>query len=227
MTITDDHHKANGDGHEGDGGGEVVVATDLRRHFTSVAETIHAVDGVSLTLRSGELAVLAGRSGSGKSTLLNLLLAWDRPDAGSVEHRVPLDRTWSGQAVVPQGLGLLPELTARQNIDIARKLGGGDRRRVDELITLLELDDLQHRRPAQLSLGEQQRTAIARAVLCDPKILIADEPTAHQDERRARLVMQLLRELVDRGGAVLVASHDEAVLDEGDRRFDLDDGRLV
>lgn len=206
---------------------DVVVATDLRRHFTTSAETIRAVDGVSLTLRSGELSVLAGRSGSGKSTLLNLLLAWDIADSGTIVRAIPVHSRWDGQAVVPQGLGLLAELTARQNVDIAVRLASSDRSRVDDLITQLELDDLQHRRPSQLSLGEQQRVAIARALSCEPAVLIADEPTAHQDERRARLIMGLLRGLADRGGAVLVASHDDVVLDDGDRRFDLDDGRLI
>lgn len=206
---------------------DIIVANGLIRHFRSAAETVRAVDDVSLVLRSNELAVLAGRSGSGKSTLLNLLLAWDLPDAGTVEFDVPLGGGWTGQAMVPQGLGLLPELNARQNIEIAARVAKHDLSRVDQLIERLELGTLLRRRPAQLSLGEQQRVAVARALSCDPTVLIADEPTAHQDERRAGLVIDLLRELAQGGSTVLVASHDDGVLDAGHRRFDIEDGRLV
>jgi ABC-type lipoprotein export system ATPase subunit len=204
---------------------DVVVLTDVVRHFTTAAETIKAVDGVSMSLRRGELAVLAGRSGSGKSTLLYLLLGWDKPDSGSVENHANAAAGWAGQAVVPQGLGLLPELSARQNIEIAGRLAG-TASSADELIERFELVEVQARRPDQLSLGEQQRVAIARALSCAPALLVADEPTAHQDEPRAAVIMDAFHELGAQGSAVLVASHDDVALASGARRFDLDDGRL-
>ena len=227
STTKNEHREESVNGHAA-----AVTANNLVRHFRTRSEVIRAVDDVSLEIRRGEVAVLAGRSGSGKTTLLNLLLGWDEPDGGTVSTAVGDDLGWSGIAVIPQGLGLLPELTARQNIEIAATLAGPDSDRddgisVDDLVGQLELVGLQRRRPSQLSLGEQQRVAIARALVCRPAVLVADEPTAHQEERRARQVVELFRVLAQRGSAVLVASHDEVVLDEGDCRFDLDDGRLV
>lgn len=128
---------------------------------------------------------------------------------------------------MPQELGLIPELTAVQNIRLAGRLSGGDSRSVEELFDLLDLVGLADRMPDELSVGEQQRVAVARAVLCMPRLLVADEPTAHQDERHADQVMAVLAQAASAGGAVLVATHDDRLLAGVDRVLQLLDGRLV
>jgi putative ABC transport system ATP-binding protein len=194
----------------------VLRLRSVTKRYESTAETIVAVAAASLTVHAGEVVGLAGPSGSGKTTLLNLVIGWDRPDDGVVERRDDVTVGWSGLAVVPQELGLLPELTVRQNVELARRLARNPRGRaldaVDDLLAELGLAELSHRRPGELSLGEQQRTAVARAVACAPTLIVADEPTAHQDEVRSDMVTGVLARAAARGGAVLIATHDDRVL---------------
>lgn len=205
----------------------VVVATNVGRTFHTKAESISAVDGVSFEVGNGEIVGLVGPSGSGKTTLLHLVMGWERPDAGTIALRPDVITNWTGLAIVPQGLGLLPHLTARQNVELAARLSGRTGFSQSELLTELELDAVADRIPAQLSHGEQQRVAIARAVLCQPLLLVADEPTAHQDEARADIVMSIFRRVADRSSSVLVTTHDERVLAGVDRVVQIVDGRLV
>lgn len=210
-----------------------VELIDVTRRFVRRAETIVAVDAVSVSVGAGEVVGLAGPSGSGKTTLLNLVLGWERPDDGEVRlgDDVVARRGWSGLGVVPQELGLLPELTAGQNISLPFRLAAGDgvdpAASVADLADRLELSGLLDRLPTELSLGEQQRVAVARAVVAGPALLVADEPTAHQDERRADLVMDALLQVARAGGGVIVATHDGRLLDRVDRAIHLVDGRLV
>jgi putative ABC transport system ATP-binding protein len=205
----------------------VLVLRSASRWFETPSVRVTAVDDVSFEIGCGEIVGLAGPSGSGKTTLLNLVAGWEVPDAGEVERRAGPATGWDTLAVVPQELGLLPELDAAQNVRLAGRLSAGTHRSVDELFELLDLVGLEHRMPDELSMGEQQRVAVARAVLCMPRLLVADEPTAHQDERHADQVMSLLAHTVAEGGAVLVATHDDRVLASVDRVIHLLDGRLV
>jgi putative ABC transport system ATP-binding protein len=206
----------------------VLELVDVTRRFETRAETIVAVDSVSLTVEAGEVAGLAGPSGSGKSTLLHVVMGWERPDAGQVRRATTTMRAgWSNVAIVPQELGLLPELTARQNVELAGRIARSPMRDTSELLDALRLTDLADRLPEQLSMGEQQRVAVARAAVAAPALLVADEPTAHQDEAHADLVMALLDEVAAAGGAVLVATHDERLLDRVDRVIRMRDGRLL
>lgn len=199
---------------------------EVTRRFRTRAESITAVDAASFELRSGEVVGLVGPSGSGKTTLLHLVLGWETPDAGSVEFDPHLPAGWSGLAVVPQELGLLPELTARQNVELAGRLGGPLAESALDLFDRLGLAQLAERLPSELSHGEQQRVAVARAVACGPSLLVADEPTAHQDELNADRIMEILHQVADEGGAVFVATHDERVLDSVDRILRIADGQL-
>jgi len=205
----------------------VLALHSVSRWFESAAGTVRAVDDVSLRIQGGEIVGLAGPSGSGKTTLLNLVAGWETPDSGTVDRGAEPVRGWSSLAVVPQELGLIPELTAVQNIQLAGRLSGGLLRSVEELFELLDLVGLAHRMPDELSVGEQQRVAVARAVLCSPRLLVADEPTAHQDERHADQVMALLGQAAAAGGAVIVATHDDRLLAGVDRVVHLLDGHLV
>lgn len=210
----------------------VVELEHVTRRFVTRAETIVAVDDVSFGVAAGEVVGVVGPSGSGKSTLLHLVLGWERPDDGSIR----LDRDarqrhgWAGTASVPQELGLLPELTGGQNVRLALRLGGAAAHgpgRAAAAIERLGLAALVDRLPAELSLGEQQRFAVARAVAADPRLLVADEPTSHQDEAHADRVMEELVAVAASGGAVIVATHDDRLLDRADRVLGLRDGRVV
>ncbi len=199
----------------------------VTRRFVTKAEVVTAIDGVTLELAAGELVGLAGPSGSGKTTLLHLVVGWEHPDTGVIELAAGRGDGWTSVAVVPQELGLLQELSARENVELALRLGGCDRPGVGGVFDSLGLGDLAERMPAELSMGEQQRVAVARAVICSPALLVADEPTAHQDERNADRVMALLRAAAGAGAAVVVATHDERLLEGVDRVIRLVDGRIV
>ncbi|MCW2495553.1 ATP-binding cassette domain-containing protein [Jatrophihabitans sp.] len=212
----------------------VVVASGVHKAFHRGAETVHALRGASLDVRAGEIVGLAGASGSGKSTLLAVLCGWEAPDEGTVAHAdaaVPAAALpWESLALVPQTLGLLEDLTVRENVELSARLRGRrhrpDRERSDGLLDRLGLTHLARRLPKTTSVGEQQRTAIARALYAEPTLLLADEPTAHQDHGWAQAVLDALRAQADAGGALLVVSHDPQTLDSCDRVLTMVDGTL-
>ena len=187
---------------------------------------------VNLTIHRGEIVALQGRSGSGKSTLLALLAGWCQPDAGEIVRGDALAagglwRRWQGTAIVPQVLGLAGELSVAENVMLVLRLAGvrrsGQSRMVDELLGRLDLIDHAHRLPRETSLGQQQRVAVARATVSSPVLVLADEPTCHQDAQHGDAVLAELRRMADAGGGVIVASHDEAVAAAADRVVKLDD----
>lgn len=180
----------------------VVALQSASRSYRTAAVTVAALTDVSMEISSGELVGVAGPSGSGKTTLLNLVVGWDQPDSGVVSRNLGPGRGWTAMAVVPQELGLISELTAAQNVSLTRRLAGRDRTAPAELFARLGLIGLEGRLPDEMSVGEQQRTAVARALTCSPALLVADEPTAHQDEYHADQVMALLAERVERWGRV-------------------------
>ncbi|HTN80883.1 MAG TPA: ATP-binding cassette domain-containing protein [Acidimicrobiales bacterium] len=186
---------------------------------------------VTMEVRTHELVAVRGRSGSGKSTLLAILAGWCAPDHGEVRWGPPLSagdpRAWDHVAVVPQVLALMGELSARENVEIALRGCGVDRTvastRAGDVLASLSLSDLANRLPAETSVGQRQRTALARALVVEPKLLLADEPTSHQDAASARQVVDALRQRAELGGGVLVATHDEMVVAAADRVVTLDD----
>ena len=203
-----------------------VVAEGLRRVYRTAAEEVVALDAVDLQLRRGEIVALVGPSGSGKSTLIELLIGWDRPDAGTVRRDERVTDDWSGMAVVPQSLGLLEELTISENITLPITLGATAAMDVDDLVRRLRLVPTLDLPPHAVSLGEQQRAAVARAMVVGPDVLVADEPTSHQDEANALEIISLMREAAG-SSAVLVATHDRRVLELVDVVVELRDGRVV
>jgi putative ABC transport system ATP-binding protein len=195
-------------------------------------DVVHALQSVSMDARPGELVGLVGRSGSGKTTLLNVISGWERPSAGEVRWRGQVDASspaWSAVAVMPQKLGLMEELTVEENIEYPARLAGTlDERsdEIEELIDVLGLGELRSRYPREASVGEQQRTAIARALSVPTSVLLADEPTAHQDTASAERVFAALRRAADAGTAVVVATHNPEVIRHLDRVFTMADGHL-
>lgn len=207
----------------------------LTRRFRRGSEIVTALDGVSLDLYPGELTVAAGPSGSGKTTLLSVIAGYEQADAGEVRTGGPLpagvpvaNLTWRYLAFVPQSLTLLEELTVAENVDLPGRLQpGAGGSATPLLLDQLEIGHLADRLPSQVSGGEQQRAAIGRALRLRPPVLLGDEPTGHQDRRRVDLVLGVLRQHAYAGNAVLISSHDEAVISGADRVVTLADGRVV
>ncbi len=214
---------------------------DLVKHFSvEGCERVRAVDGVSLAIERGELVVLYGPSGSGKTTLLRLIAGMMRPDSGAV---VVDGRTISGLSgderagyrlrelgYVDQTVDLLDGASAVQNASLKLWLTADARsaeRLVAPLLERLGLGERLHHRPGELSLGECHRVMIARALSIEPKLVLADEPTASLDRKRGAEVLELLAEVCrERGIATLLVTHDPQAAVVADRVFALIDGRL-
>jgi putative ABC transport system ATP-binding protein len=212
-----------------------VNAIALTKTFRRGAESVTALDAVDLTVAPGEVVALVGPSGSGKSTLLTLLCGWDTPDSGTLGYggalagRRPDTLGWPELALVPQALGLVPDLSLADNVLLPARLRGTVAEaapRATELLEAFGIDHLADRYPHQASLGEQQRVAVARALLLRPAVLLADEPTAHQDRGHADGLLDALTGAADEGATVLVATHDEIAWSRADRVLFMRDGRL-
>jgi putative ABC transport system ATP-binding protein len=197
----------------------MIKASGVHRTFGGVS----VLRGVDLAVSAGELVTLSGPSGSGKTALLSLLCGFDFPDSGSV---LPGPASWSACAVLPQSLGLASELTLEENVALPLRLAGREVTGVSELLAELGIGSLGARYPAQVSFGQQQRAALARAVVSKPAALLADEPTAHLDAASAVAAVRLLRRVADDGTAVLIATHHDAVHEVADRVLLLADGKV-
>ncbi|WP_298737233.1 ABC transporter ATP-binding protein [uncultured Psychrobacter sp.] len=214
----------------------LLTAANLNKTVQVGEQSLAIIKDVSIHVDAGEFVVIMGKSGSGKSTLLGLLAALDYPDSGSVklgeqtlsaldEDKLAAIRQRE-MGFVFQSFHLLPTLSVRENIafplDIARR---PDSARVDELIKAVGLGHRRDSLPNQLSGGEQQRTAVARALVSRPKIVFADEPTGNLDEQNADQVMQLLLDLRQQtGSALVVVTHDPALAEMADRVITMHDG---
>jgi putative ABC transport system ATP-binding protein len=201
---------------------------------------VHALRGVSLEVPTGQFTAVMGPSGSGKSTLMHLLAGLDAPDAGSVHiagrditrmsdrELTKLRRTHIG--FVFQSFNLLPTLTAEENVTLPLSIAGRkpDRAALDALLERMGLAERRGHRPAQLSGGQQQRVAVARALIAQPTVLFADEPTGNLDSTAGAGVLRLLRDAVDLDGQTTVmVTHDPRAAATADRVLFLADGRVV
>jgi putative ABC transport system ATP-binding protein len=203
----------------------VDAAPLVVRGLTKRYGDTHAVEGVSLELPAAETGVMLGRSGSGKSTLLMLLGGWLAPDAGDTGVA---STDWATVGYLPQRFGLLPELTVAENVGLPLRLAGTpDDERVAELLEELALAALATRLPSETSIGQQQRIALARALVQRPWLLLADEPTSHQDRRSADRVWVAIAAARASGTACLVATHDPAATAHADRVWEIADGRIA
>ena len=199
-------------------GEEVVLAArGLGKTYRGTAAVVDA----SLELRAGELAAIVGRSGSGKSTLLLMLAGWERPDAGSVEG----GGSWHELAFVPQRFGLAPELDVRDNVNLPARIEGCDGRG-EELLEALGLAQLASRYPHQISIGQQQRVAVARALAARPRAAVLDEPTSHQDGASAELVWSAIAGAASDGTGCIVATHEPDAARRVHAAYGMVDGAL-
>lgn len=222
-----------------------IIAQNIKRYFKAGdGTTVHALDGVSMEIKKGTLAILKGRSGSGKTTLLNILSALDMPTDGSVqfldknlEQMTEKDREMLRRyemGFVFQSIALIPTMTAYENVEFALRLAKNDvinentHDRVSELLERVGLSKRMNHMPDQLSGGEQQRVAIARAVVHRPKVVFADEPTGALDTASGFEVMRLFRELIDDEDITIVmTTHDPNLMELGDEVFELSDGIVI
>jgi len=217
----------------------VVAARGLVKSYGRGRAAHRVLDGADVTAHAGELVAVVGRSGSGKSTLLHLLGALDRADAGTIEitgervdGRSERELTHVRRrrvGFVFQFFHLVPELTGEENVLLPARLPGSradasDRGRA--LVERLGLRDVAGRLPHELSGGEQQRLAVARALVQDPPLVLADEPTGNLDPEAGATVLGLLRAAADEGRAVVLVTHDDAATAAADRVLHLEHGRL-
>jgi len=205
--------------------GAVVRLERVTKTYRRGAETVVAVDSATLAVGPATLTVVTGPSGSGKTTLLNLVLGWEHPDTGA-RHPAASPEDWTEVAVVPQRLGLIEQCTIGENIGLpgrVRPLSVDPER----LMVDLGIDHLARRFPGETSLGEQQRTAVARALVSAPRLLVVDEPTSHQDDHNTHRISALLRAAAESGSAVLVATHDRRVTGHATVHHRIVDGRLT
>jgi len=214
---------------------------DLTKIYSDSPTRTMALEGISFTVQSGEFAVVMGPSGSGKTTLLNILGLLDRPTSGeyhclgrdvrdlSESHRGELRRTQMG--FIFQQCHFIDELSVYENIELPllSLVPGVSKRRRQVLEALEDTGMLRHRRhyPRHLSGGERQRTAVARALVTDPRLLLVDEPTGNLDPEAAMEIMRLLQRRNARGTTVLMVTHQQEYAEYGQRVIHLFDGKIV
>lgn len=220
----------------------VIYAKNVARVYQTHSGEVHALSDINLKIRRGELVVLKGRSGSGKTTLLNCIGGLDTPTSGKIfilgknlAEKSDNERTaWRRHKIgfVFQSLGLLPMFSTYENLDIGLRLAKIPRRERRERI----LDGLGHmglsqwveHRPFELSGGQQQRIAIVRAMISEPPLILADEPTSELDSETTYQVLDLMRDTVNRKGTtMLISTHDPIVDEYADRIIHLQDGQIA
>jgi putative ABC transport system ATP-binding protein len=203
----------------------LLSGRDIVRTYRG-AQGVQAVRGASLDLAPKDFVALMGPSGSGKTTFIGVLSGLDAPDEGEVRwmgrpisslsfaEQIELRR--SGMGIVFQSFGLLPTLSAVENVELPLRVAGADledaRARAEAWLGRLGLDDRLHNRTFELSAGQQQRVAVARALIAEPQVVLADEPIAEVDTENADLILEALWEVIRRGGAVLAATHNPEAL---------------
>jgi len=201
-----------------------IEARGLGVRFRRGDHVLTVFSDLNIVVEPGEMVAVSGPSLSGKTTLVEVLAGWRAPDAGSVAWNGERP-SWSSLTVVPQAFALLEELSVVENILLSRRVAGhspvnGDDR-LEDLLTRLGLTRLRDRGGFEISVGERQRTMVARALVDRPAVVLADEPAAHQDDHHARVVLDLLRQAATGGAACLVATRQPDIAALADRVVDL------
>jgi putative ABC transport system ATP-binding protein len=220
---------------------KMIQLRDIRKTYRQGGNDIRALDGIDLTIAQGEFVAIMGPSGSGKSTLLNVLGALDKPDQGTyrldqddiggMDDDAASDLRNRRIGFVFQSFHLLPRLTVLENVLLPQRYAGSvDRDAPARAVALLErigLGQRIHHRPGELSGGQLQRAAIARALLNQPALLLADEPTGNLDSKSALDVLALLAELNGAGQTLVLVTHDPEIAASAGRTIHLRDGKIA
>ena len=219
----------------------MIAVNEVHKEYIDGETHVRALRGVSLKIEGGEFLSIAGPSGSGKTTLLNIIGCIDNADSGDVD--IDGDRVGGKSkkklteirrakiGFVFQSFNLIPVLTAYENVSMALSLLGvsdaENRERTMALLAEVGLEGMEHRRPSRLSGGQQQRVAVARALIKDPLIVLADEPTANLDSTTGEAILKLMKDINrHRGTTFIFSTHDQMVMDYGDRLCRLHDGLI-
>lgn len=219
----------------------MIIIRDLSKTYQSGVIEVHALKNVSLMIDQGAFLAVAGPSGSGKTTLLNCIGCIDQADQGFIsigDERVSeMDK--NGRTLfrrrnlgfIFQSYNLIPVLTAYENIALALQLNSNDKKEIDrktrEILKEVGLEGMEERRPNRLSGGQQQRVAVARALVGNPRLILADEPTANLDSHTGESILDLMKEMNRRHGITFIFStHDQMVMDRADRLIRLHDGEI-
>jgi putative ABC transport system ATP-binding protein len=220
----------------------IIQVKGVHRSYRVGGQTVHAVRGISLDILPHQITAIVGRSGSGKTTLLNLIAGLDQPDEGEIwfdntrldqlpePDLLALRRSQFG--FVFQTFGLLPLLNAAENVSVPlrmRRMARAEREtRVEQALEWVELRERARHRPYEMSGGEQQRVSIARALVTQPRVILADEPTGQLDTRTGLKIIDLLRRAVaEQNVTVVIVTHDPKVMNAADMVHELHDGQLI
>jgi putative ABC transport system ATP-binding protein len=221
---------------------DVVSIKDLHKSFETGGERTHVLTGLDLMAGEGEMIMIMGPSGSGKTTLLNMIGGIDSPDKGRIivagRNILKLDRVSLNAyrrdtvGFIFQFYNLLPTPSARENVELGIEMLVSDRKalraRAERYLGLVDLSDKMDNFPQELSAGQQQRVAVARALAKEPRIVLADEPTGNLDEEREQAIMQLMKSLQDElGMTFFIVSHNQRLKPFMDRTMDLRGGVLT
>ena len=221
--------------------GVLLQATDLRKTYTNGMKDVEVLKGIDLSVQPGQMTAIVGASGSGKTTLLQVLGTLAAPTGGQLlfkSDRLDQKNDKELAAFRNKSLGfifqfhhLLPEFSALENVMMPALIAGKSKKEAEsparELLTAVELDHRLQHRVQELSGGEQQRTALARSLIMEPELLLADEPTGNLDSRAGEIVFKLLQSICrDRALAVLMVTHNRVLADQMDRCLTLSDGLL-
>ncbi len=219
----------------------LISLKNIHRRYRVGSETVHALRGVSLQVRRNEYVAIMGHSGSGKSTLMNILGCLDRADEGTYELNGILTTEMSGAQLaqirneqigfVFQSYELLPRLNALKNVELPllySKIGFRARRRMaQEALERVGLAERMHHRPNQLSGGEKQRVAVARALVARPSLLLADEPTGNLDTQTSQSIMALFETLHQQGQTIILVTHEADIACHAKRIVRMRDGQII
>lgn len=219
----------------------ILQLKDVSKTYFLEGVEIHALDGVSLDVKEGEFLAIVGPSGSGKSTLMHMIGLLDTPTSGEVYLEGKKVTNMSEATLsklrnehigfVFQQFNLLPRLSALENVElpmIYRGIGGAERyKKAKEMLEMVGLGDRLNNRPNQLSGGQQQRVAIARSLVLNPLIILADEPTGNLDTKTGKDILELLHQLNKEGHTIVLVTHDNYVADQARRHIHIRDGKVV
>ena len=221
---------------------KTIQLKNIKKTFHLGGETVHALDGISLTVDRGDFLAIIGTSGSGKSTLMNIIGCLDQADHGEyfieglkvsqMDKNALADIRNQRIGFVFQGYNLLARTTALENVQLPLLYRRGKQinhsaKKAKEVLDMVGLAKRIHHEPNQLSGGQQQRVAIARALVTDPAIILADEPTGNLDSRTTEEILSLFQKLNDEGITIVLVTHEMDVAEHAKRLIDMRDGRII